>query len=256
MFFFLRKYRYLSYAGILVPLLLLVLNYSSNDESKNNLVVTYTKNVVDNLEPNAVIISSQWDYFCSPFWYLQRIEGYRKDVVLIEKELLRRTWYLEQLRRWYPNVVGLSKQEISDFLEQLELFEAEKPYNPQLIQLRFEKLLESFVERNIDERPVYITFEILQNEYDSKPFLKYEQVPQGFAIRLLRKFQEVPTNFSKINTNPFERFLKKDDHLVQGIIQATITNLAYLEKYYRFLGKNEISDSLITKINSLSTSNQ
>lgn len=251
LFFLWEKFRNYSLIFAIVPFFLILLNYKENDESKNNLTLTYTKNVVDNLEKNAIIISAQWDYFCSPFWYLQQVEGYRKDVVLIEKELLRRTWYLEQLKRWYPQVINKSNSEITKFMEQLELFESEKPYDAQEIQFRFENLLRSFVAKNIDERPVYITFDVLQNEYDRRPFLEYEQVPQGFAIRLLSDFRQVETDFKKINTKPFEYFINNENHLVQGIIQATATNLVYLESYYRIQGKIELSDSLLRVIDKL-----
>ncbi len=246
-----ERFRNYSFIFAIVPFFLIWLNYKENDDSKNNLALTYTKNVIDNLEKNAIIISAQWDYFCSPFWYLQQVEGYRKDVVLIEKELLRRTWYLEQLKRWYPQVINKSNPEITKFMEQLELFESEKPYDAQEIQFRFENLLSSFVAKNIDERPVYITFDVLQNEYDRRPFLEYEQVPQGFAIRLLSDFRQVETDFKKINTKPFEYFISNKNHLVQGIIQATATNLVYLESYYRIQGKIELSDSLLRVIDKL-----
>ncbi|MCX7909466.1 MAG: DUF2723 domain-containing protein [Ignavibacteria bacterium] len=250
-YFLWEKFRYYSFSGIIVPILLIVLNYKENDESRNNLVITYTKNIVDNLEPNAVVLSSQWDYFCSAFWYLQQVEGYRKDVVLIEKELLRRTWYLEQLRRWYPKVINKSKEEMEKFLEQLELFESEKPFDAQEIQFRFENLLRSFVSKNIEERPIYITYDILQNELDRRPFLDYEQVPQGFALRLLKEFEEISTDLRKINTQPFENFVGNKHHLVQGIIQATSTNLVYLESYYRMSGKTKESEELLKVINKL-----
>ena len=235
------KFKYIALATFVVPLLLLLINYKENDDSKNNLVLTYTKNIVENLEPNAVIISAQWDYFCSAFWYLQKVEHYRTDVVLVEKELLRRTWYSEQVRRWYPEVISRSNKEMADFLEQLELFESDRPYDPQMIQFRFEKLLESFVEKNIHERPIYITFDILQNEYDSRPFAKYEKVPQGFAIRLLDEYKDVPTDLDKIQIEPFERFSWKDDHLVKGIIQSTKANLSILGNYFKMTNKANLS---------------
>ncbi len=251
LFYFWLRLRYYSAIAILVPIFLIFLNFKENDDSENNLVVAYTKNVVDNLEPNAVIISAQWDYFCSAFWYLQKVEGYRKDIVLIEKELLRRTWYLEQLRRWYPEVIERSKNEIVSYLQQLEKFESEQPYDANEIQLRYERLLQSFIEKNIDERPVYITFDILQNEYDRRPFLQYEQIPQGFAIRLLRENREVATDFSKLNVESFTKFRESKNHLIQGIKQAALTNLIYLENYNRLKGNVSVSNSLMKIINKL-----
>lgn len=252
LYFIWEKSKKISLVFVFVPILSIILNFKENDQSKNNLVVTYTKNIVDNLAPNAIILSAQWDYFCSAFWYLQQVEGYRKDVALIEKELLRRTWYLEQLRRWYPSVVGKSKPEMEKFLELLELFESDKPYEPNEIQFRFENLLQSFIVKNIDERPIYITFDLLQNEYDARPFLEYEQVPQGFAIRLLKEFEPIETELNKINIEPFEKFLNNKHHLVQGIIQAASVNLVYLKNYYRLQGLEEKSKEiykLIQKLN-------
>ncbi|MCX7879299.1 MAG: DUF2723 domain-containing protein [Ignavibacteria bacterium] len=252
LFFIWERFKKYAFTGFIVPILLLIMNFNENDESKNNLVVTYTKNIVDNLEPKAIIISAQWDYFCSAFWYLQQVEAYRKDIVLIEKELLRRTWYLEQLKRWYPDVVKKSEKEMELFLEQLELFESEKPYNVQLIQSRFEDLLSSFVEKNIDERPVYITFDILQNEYDRRPFLKYEQIPQGFALRLLGEYKEIPSEIKGIEIEAFEKHLLNDNYLIKGIIQSALNNLVYLESYYRTRNLVEKSERIRKYIEKLS----
>lgn len=237
---------------LLIPVGLLIMNFAHNDDSKNDLVATYTKNLADNLEQNAVVISAQWDYFCSAFWYLQRIENYRSDIVLIEKELLRRTWYLEQLHHWYPKIIGKSKKEMDDFLEQLELFESGREYDAQLIQFRFVKMLQSFVEKNIDERPIYITYDILQNPYDSKAFEGFEILPQGFALRLLPTQSRLPINLNKINIATFAAFKNRTDRtLVKGIVEAVRVNLTNLSYYAQSLGDSLAHTKLIEMIQSL-----
>ncbi len=243
-YYFWVKFGKIAFISILIPVLLIFFNYKENDDSQNNLVITYTKNIIGNLEPNSIIISSQWDYFCSAFWYLQRVENYRRDIVMIDKELLRRTWYPEQLRRWYPQVIERSRKEMQDFLGQLELFESEKPYDPQLIQYYFERLLNSFVEKNINERPVYVTYDILQNELDSRAFAEYEKIPKGFAIKLSKKFDTIETDFSKLNIEPFSKFLESENHLITGIIQSTKTNLSILGNYYKMIGKTELVNKI------------
>ncbi len=240
------------YTSLLIPAGLLIMNFSYNNDSTNNLVPTYTKNVIDNLEPNAIILSAQWDFFCSAFWYLQRVENYRSDVVLIEKELLRRTWYLEQLRRWYPTVIGKSKKEMDDFLEQLELFESGKEYDSQLIQFRFTQMIRSFIEKNIGERATYITYDILQNPYDSKAFEGFEIIPQGFALRLVPTKLTLPPNLKKINISPFVKFKdKSNDVMVQGIIEATKVNLQNLAYYSKLIGDSSGYTNLIGMIQQL-----
>src|SRR5262249_30749704 len=147
-----------------LPLTAFALNFKVNNHYKDYLVLDYTRNLVDNLEPNAIVISSQWDFFCSAFWYLQRVEGYRRDVVMVEKEVVRRTWYPMQLRRWYPETIARSESELALFEEDLQLFESGKPYDRGRIQARFIAFLNSLIDRNISDRPVYLTLDVVQTE--------------------------------------------------------------------------------------------
>jgi len=223
-------------AFILLPLISLAVNFNDVNESDNRLVPEYTRILSENLQPNALIISSQWDYYCSAFWYKQRVEGYRKDIVLVEKELLRRTWYLEQFRRWYPQTAKLSEGKMNTYLEQLELFESGSNYNPALIQKRFIDMINSFIDNNYGKRPIYVTLEILQNEQDADIGAGYEKIPVGLAFRLEKgeKAKQVYTvNVDKFNLDLFLKGPKNrnDNHLVKGIKDLTAYNLTNLGRY-------------------------
>ncbi len=214
----------------IIPVVMLGTNYSANNRSGEVFVPEYTNNLVNNLDQNAIVLSAQWDYWNSAFWYMQRVEGQRKDVVLIEKELLRRTWYLQQLRNWYPEEMAKHKAEIDAFLEQLELFESGKRYDPRQIQSRFEALLRSFVYKNLSERQVYITADILQTE----PYLgqDLEKIPQGFALRFEQEHKPYPVSDSTINIDKMAKNASDNpDHLEKGIKQSAATQLIYLARY-------------------------
>ncbi len=58
-------------AGALVPLFI---NYEKVDGSKNFMVEDYTKNMFASFEPNAIVVSYQWDYFVSSAYYFQLVE--------------------------------------------------------------------------------------------------------------------------------------------------------------------------------------
>ncbi len=234
------------YVLLMIPALMLGLNFSANDRSGEIFVPEYTNNLVNNLDQNAIIISSQWDYWCSAFWYMQKVDGVRPDLILIEKELLRRTWYLKQLQRWYPKQMAKHKAEFDSFLEQLELFESGKAYNPRQIQSRFETLLRSFIDKNIDERPIYITADIMQTE----PYLgqDLEKIPQGFALRLEQKHQpysvsDKTIDISKIAANAS----KSPEHLEQGIKQSAAVQLVYLARYAALQNDNITAKSAYSK---------
>ncbi len=215
---------------IIIPIISLFINYERCDLSKDFLVREYTKNLINNLEKDALIISAQWDYWCSAFWYMQKVEEVRTDIILVEKELLRRTWYPYQFKNWHPEIFENSIREFELFLEDLELFEQGKPYNPQRIQARFVNLLNSFIERNIKERPIYITLDVLQTEPDVGK--NYEKIPEGFAIRLRDKRDIYKVSVDNFDLELFEKsFKRKENHLEEGIRKLASTNLAFIGNY-------------------------
>ena len=216
--------------SVVLPLMAFALNFRVNNHSKDYLVLDYTRNLVDNLEPNAILISAQWDFFCSAFWYLQRVEGYRPDVVLIEKELLRRTWYPLQLRRWYPQTVARSEWELALFEEDLQLFESGKPYGAARIQARFVAFLNSVVERNIVDRPVYATADVLQTEPGVAA--GYLKLPQGFALRFVKAGQILPRLKSRFD---LDRLLQSptdlDDEMQRGLMRIAAGSVELAARY-------------------------
>ncbi|CUT02600.1 protein O-mannosyl-transferase family [Candidatus Chrysopegis kryptomonas] len=96
--------------SILCVLIPISVNFKKVDKSKNYLPEIYTLHILKNARPNAIIISYQWDYFVSPSLYFQLVENVRKDIVVIDKELLRRSWYIKQLQRNYPWLIERSKK--------------------------------------------------------------------------------------------------------------------------------------------------
>ncbi len=156
------------------------LTWSSASERGNHLVEDYTRNMFNSLKPNALVLSFQWDYWVSASYYYQLVEGWRPDVVVIDKELLRRSWYLEQIRRNHPDIYRRSQREIEAFRVQLDRFEHDLPYDGAQIEARFNEMIESFFANNAD-RPLYVTLEIEQHIAKD-----HVRVPEGLALRLYR----------------------------------------------------------------------
>lgn len=158
-------------------------NYSVNDESKNHYVEEFTMNVFKNAEPNSIIISSQWDFWVSASWYYTKVKKIRPDLVVIDKELLRRSWYFTYLERNYPEIYNNSRAEIERFLPELYKFEHNIPYDTKNIMRLFEEMMTSFVKNN-PGRKSYTTWEIEQNT--NEPFAReHTRIPDGMLFRLL-----------------------------------------------------------------------
>jgi len=240
--FLVQQRKELATISLLLPLIAIAINFQHNNKRNETLVVDYTKTMVEPLEPNALVLSAQWDYFCSAFWYLQRFEGLRHDVVMIEKELLRRTWYVRAVQRQYPEIAEKCRNEMEAFLEDLEQFESGKPYNQIRIQTRWIAMLNALIEKNMNERPVYLTTDVLQTEPEVAT--AYKKVPQGFALR-------VSTQDTLLPMGDFEHLRSfysatPRTHLEDGILQTASVQLSNAARYANAHGNPREAERLLT----------
>jgi len=188
----------ISYIMLLIPLILLFFNFDKNNERENFYVRDYTNNVFNSARPYSLIISTQWDFFVSASLYYQNIKNVRPDVIVIDKELLRKSWYLKHVEEYYPVIYNRSRNEFETFKTELIKFEKytdkyTKPVtNSDFVELKkiqeaFKNLLNSFVYKNQDLN-IYVTSEIefpeMQTQVSEKFALDYFRVPEGVLIRL------------------------------------------------------------------------
>jgi hypothetical protein len=219
------------YRFLIFPLLALIINFSSSDKSNDYAVEEFSDMLIENLDENAVIISAQWDIWVSAFWYKQRVEGIRPDVVIIEKELLRRTWYFQQLKTWYPEIYEKSKPEIDNFMEELEKFESGEDHDPMLLQKGFEAVNNSFIEKNIDERPIYITLDVLQTEQGIAK--GYYKQPDGFALRVRKEDVKEKLDVKERDLSKFIKSIEgnEDNHLYLAVRESAALGYVNCARY-------------------------
>lgn len=216
-------------AGMVLGVIPLAVNYSRCDESTNYLVEDYTQNMIDSLRPGALIFSYQWDYWVSASYYYQKVKGIRPDITVVDKELLRRSWYLQQLKNAHPWLIEASQREVSEFLAELYKFEHDIPYNSAVIQDKFVRMIHSMIKKSLDSRPVYATYEI-----ESEFITGFQLVPEGLAFRLEQDslFNETPS--PNYRYRPFRR---------SGRLESQVPKLygsSYGKRaaYYYNVGKN------------------
>lgn len=177
-----HKYAFSSFL-IVLSLIAINTNFKENDESGNYYVKQYTMNIFKNVEPNGIVISSQWDFWVSASWYYHFVRHIRPDIVVIDKELLRRSWYYIFLERNYPEVYNNSRPEIEKFLKELYKFEHSIPYDTQYIMKLFTDMLTSFVTKN-PGRKIYDSWEIEQSKNEQFA-VNYERIPDGLLFRIV-----------------------------------------------------------------------
>jgi hypothetical protein len=242
---FVEKFEKYKYIVLVLPLINLAVNFSNCDKSKNYLVYDYTRNVVDNLGQNAIIISNEWDYWISAFWYLQKVENYRPDITVIDKELLRRTWYSNQLKNWDPEMCEKCKEQFKSYESDLDKFErGDPPMTYPQIQKNFESLLACFISTNINKRPVYVTFDYMNAGADASPLTSYNIIPSGYAFKLETFDAAVKMNFDKLNLTRIINYPKDvDNHLEKGIMETSSLNMVNIGRYAAATGDKIFADS-------------
>jgi hypothetical protein len=162
---------------ILIPFAVTFRNYKKTDMSRFTYADVYLENLFTAVTPDAIVMT-QIDYFYFPAMYYQQVLNKRTDVVILDQPLLRRSWYIDMLKNQYPHLISASAREVEDFLEAVKPFENGEPYNGSFIEQKYIAMIQSFVDRNIDQgRDVFFTYipsdKIKRNYYLESVFSAY-----------------------------------------------------------------------------------
>ncbi len=167
-----------------------LITYKDVNESTTFIYEDYTKEILNNVPKNSIVFSYQWDYFVSATYYFQLVENYRKDVTVIDKELLRRSWYYNQIERDHPGILKGIKSEKDLFINALMPFERDEKekINANLLESLYRRIMTNLVSTNIDKHSYYIGPELFENEMRRGEFNLpegYSLVPDGFLFRVV-----------------------------------------------------------------------
>jgi tetratricopeptide (TPR) repeat protein len=189
---------------LFAPAIAFIGNWSFNNRRHYFIAHDYVENLLGAIEPNGLLLTQDWQV-ASPMFYAQEIEQRRRDVKVVDINLLRRLWYFDYLRHAYPDLVERSREKIDGFVEDLKEWErdpeafARSEALTQRIFAAFEEMIRSIVTNENRLAPVYITQDLLfadtVNGEVTRWFTQnYQLVPQGLVFNLTtdRSFHDPP----------------------------------------------------------------
>ncbi|RYD56376.1 MAG: DUF2723 domain-containing protein [Sphingobacteriales bacterium] len=165
-----------------VPTLMAKEEWDDHDRSKKTLARATAYNALQSCAPNAILFTFG-DNDTYPLWYLQEVEGVRKDIRIINMSLLGIDWYIDQLN------YRINDADAVPMLWKKENYTGDKGNyvryynNPQIPQNRYFNLAEimQFVISDNPEAKLQTMNGEAENYYPSKNFF----IPIGSKDELI-----------------------------------------------------------------------
>jgi hypothetical protein len=176
--------------GAIVVILTLAMNWSVSDESGNTMVEDMTRDVLENLPQNGVVLAGTWDNWVTGSFYLQGVEGVRPDVTVIVAELLGYDWYLDQLEHNHPEFMARIKSLTDIARKERAKFEQGLPYNPTLLAAAHGDIFNAMVDSTVGHAPLFIGPELIDKVRGN-----YTKVPVHLLVRIATDSLYLPEKF-------------------------------------------------------------
>ena len=200
-----RAYVLAALIVLIVSMVAAASNLPFNNRSRYFVAHDYVTNILSTIEQDGLLLTLDWQVQ-SPLFYVREVEQTRRDVKVVDVNLLRRSWYFDYLRRAYPDLIERSRDQVDAFVEELKRWEHDpQAYNnsvalTQRIDSRFQEMIRSFVTRQTGVAPVYVTTDLVfktgEQDAELAEWLSknYQLVPHGLVFKLAtdRSFHDLP----------------------------------------------------------------
>jgi len=186
-------------AGVMVAISLLPFSHYHfmKDATNNFLAHDYAYNMLAGLEPDAVVFTNG-DNDTFPLWYLQEVEGVRKDVRVANLSLIQTDWYLKQLRDYPPKVpMGFTDKQIAGIRPRVD------PETGKIYTLK-DIAVNNILRTNNWKRPMYLAVTVPDHMGLDK-----QLVMEGLVFRIEPSPAATRVDTAKMRKNLYEVFKYK-----------------------------------------------
>jgi hypothetical protein len=178
-------------------LIQMIFNYKENDLKDVYAFEDFSKSTLNSTKPNSIVLTYLWDYLVASSYYFQLVEKFRPDVAVVDKELLRRSWYYGQLIRQHPGLLDGVNTEVNMFEDALRPFERGEAFDSNLLENLYRKIMTNLISTNADKKNIYISAELVENEMQKGEFILppgYNIVPDNLLFRVVKGKEYIPVS--------------------------------------------------------------
>ncbi|HEV3408949.1 MAG TPA: DUF2723 domain-containing protein, partial [Chthoniobacterales bacterium] len=171
-------------------------NWPFNNRRHYFVASDYVENIQRTIAPNGLLLTYDWQVQ-APMLYTREIEQRRRDIKVIDVNLLRRSWYFDYLERAFPGLLARSGEKVVRFVTELQLWEqnpqayAKNARLTQRIDNAFHELLQSLVREESKIGSVYATWDaVFLTDASDRKFTtwlmqNYDGVPRGLVFQFM-----------------------------------------------------------------------
>ncbi len=164
-----------------IPANLFRINYHDHDRSKNYIAWDYSYNILQSCEQDAILFTNG-DNDTFPLWYLQDVEGVRRDIRIVNLSLVNTAWYILQLKNETPH--GAAKVPISLSDQAISQIEP-RPWKPRQVDLPVPRdILQKFLTSDKPALPTWALDSTVVNQ--EKITFTVNGIPYNNEMRFLR----------------------------------------------------------------------
>ena len=235
---------FLAFSVILMPVTIFARDFKQHNRSNNYVAWDYGYNLLNSCEPDGIIFTNG-DNDTFPLWYLQEVEGIRKDVKVINLSLLNTAWYIDQLMYQEPSLdLKFENKEIKNNIYKIDPWAG--------TELAFNLCGETFIDEKWDRLQCNLKVDNHELNFILKPTLigKLLRVQDALILKIINDIGEKkPIYFaatvSQNNQLGLNNYLQMEGMTYRLLFNKKDSDINYNKMYQNLQGAKK--EKIITK---------